>query len=534
VPYSWKRLDSFTGYESGMPSPAFYDGVWNHGPLQAPEVLLETAVKRLREKKQLVSAADLIACFTLTRALVRLRGHSCILRSDLLDGLASGLVKDGLEAPLPWTYRGILRPRTDPLLVEVVSAFSGEKHGKLAPGTPRPPLLLDADSELSRLGLSPLPEPKTVTVELTRAEGRERSRLLHRIRILGIPGFARDKGPDAATDTELTEVWTIKRVFETEMALIEAASWGATVEQATRARLEELLLEASGKTALLARILSQAAFAGIPALSARVMTLVVESVEKEVSFSDLGSCISTLLALWRYGDLFEMTGSEMIGQVLERSFDRGLWLVEGIQGPTAPAAEGELLAVAALRDLIRHAKHHLSASRERAAGVMSRRAIDIEAPPAIRGAAVGFLWSVGGYESDEAAEIHALGGFRAVARVASLGDFLTGLFSLAREEVIRSKSLLSSIDSTLSGMGADDFLIALPALRLAFSFFPPREREQMAKLVLQIHTGSSSDADARAFLKVQVPASVVAQGVALELEVDRVMKLYGLHPGEPS
>jgi hypothetical protein len=165
---------------------------------------------------------------------------------------------------------------------------------------------------------------------------------------------------------------------------------------------------------------------------------------------------------------------------------------------------------------------------------MSRRAIDIEAPPAIRGAAVGFLWSVGGYESDEAAEIHALGGFRAVARVASLGDFLTGLFSLAREEVIRSKSLLSSIDSTLSGMGADDFLIALPALRLAFSFFPPREREQMAKLVLQIHTGSSSDADARAFLKVQVPASVVAQGVALELEVDRVMKLYGLHPGEPS
>jgi hypothetical protein len=246
VPYSWKRLDSFTGYESGMPSPAFYDAVWNHGPLQAPEVLLETAVKRLREKKQLVSAADLIACFTLTRALVRLRGHSCILRSDLLDGLASGLVKDGLEAPLPWTYRGILRPRTDPLLVEVVSAFSGEKHGKLAPGTPRPPLLLDADSELSRLGLSPLPEPKTVTVELTRAEGRERSRLLHRIRILGIPGFARDKGPDAATDTELTEVWTIKRVFETEMALIEAASWGATVEQATRARLEELLLEASG------------------------------------------------------------------------------------------------------------------------------------------------------------------------------------------------------------------------------------------------------------------------------------------------
>lgn len=528
VPYSWKRLDSFTGYESGMPSPAFYDAVWTHGPEAAPEKLFETAVKRLRERKQPVSAADLIACFSLASALVRLRGHACMLRSDLLDGLAAGLVKDGLEAALPWTYRGVLRPRTDPMLVEIMAAFSGEKYGRLAAGTPRPPLLADVETELERCGVTLSSEPGAVALDLTEPLGREKSRVLHRLWILGIPGVERAKGSESAMGVELKETWGLKRTFETEMALIEAASWGATLEQAARARLEELLLAAEGKSSLLAEILGRAAFAGIQALSARVMDLVVASVEKETSLADLGSASSTLLSLWRHGDLYEMTGSAMIGAVLERSFERGLWLLEGLQGPAAPAVEGEIRAVASLRDLVRYGQGRIDTPAERAFGVMLRRAVDAEAPPAIRGAAIGFLWSTGGYESTGAAEVHALGGFRGVARVSSLGDFLSGLFILARDEVVRSNSLLESIDGTLSEMGPDDFLVALPSLRMAFAFFPPLEREGIARTVLEMHQGTATDSEARAFLRTQVPVEVVAEGAALELALDKLMKQYGL------
>ncbi len=35
VPYSYKRLDAFTGYASGMPSPAFQQWVWEFGLEQA-------------------------------------------------------------------------------------------------------------------------------------------------------------------------------------------------------------------------------------------------------------------------------------------------------------------------------------------------------------------------------------------------------------------------------------------------------------------------------------------------------------------
>src|SRR5262249_35060201 len=52
VPYSFHRLDSFVGYESGMPSPEFYQRVWETGADAAGEEMLFTAVQHLRAKKQ--------------------------------------------------------------------------------------------------------------------------------------------------------------------------------------------------------------------------------------------------------------------------------------------------------------------------------------------------------------------------------------------------------------------------------------------------------------------------------------------------
>src|SRR5690606_22179978 len=105
--------------------------------------------------KQPLSTADLIAAQSLAGALARLRGHATPMRTDVLDGLAAALVKDGLEVPVPWARRGTLSPRTEPVLVQVVAALSGDREGRLAPGTPRPPLAADVHAELERHGITP-------------------------------------------------------------------------------------------------------------------------------------------------------------------------------------------------------------------------------------------------------------------------------------------------------------------------------------------------------------------------------------------
>ncbi len=69
TPYSFERLDAHTGYASGMPSPGFYQALWD-GIEPLP-----LAVRALRDRKQEVSTADLITAEALARGLAALRGH---------------------------------------------------------------------------------------------------------------------------------------------------------------------------------------------------------------------------------------------------------------------------------------------------------------------------------------------------------------------------------------------------------------------------------------------------------------------------
>jgi hypothetical protein len=253
VPYSFRRLDSFVGYQSGMPSPAFYDALWEVGAEAACDHMLVQVSQRLRRRRQAVSTADLVACQAMASGLARLRGHAVTTRCDLLDGMAAALVKTALDMPLPWAQRGTLRAGTDPLLVEIIAALSGEHTGALSAATPQPPLLADSELQLRGLGIAPQAEPRDFRVHLAHATGREQSRVLHRLRVLAIPGFDRLSGPDSANAATLEETWRISSHDVQASALIEASIYGATLESAALARVEEMLLDARGQLAELAR-----------------------------------------------------------------------------------------------------------------------------------------------------------------------------------------------------------------------------------------------------------------------------------------
>lgn len=543
VPYSFRRLDSFVGYESGMPSPQYYQSVWDDGTEQAPEALLEVAVSRLRKKDLPISAADLIAARTMALGLARMRGHRDLARVDLLDGIAAALVKDAQDAPLPWTQRGRIRHGTDPILVEVVAALSGERRGKLHADTPRPPLIHDVRSELENHGLAPGSGQRKVDVDLTNETGLEKSRVLHRLNVLRIPGFKRTRGPTWATDPVLEERWEIVEVFEQESAIIEASAYGATLAGAAGARLEEMATAAEGDLAELTNVLGAATFVGMDALGSRVLANLHALAGKESDLGRLGTALKRLLALYRHDTLLGSARSEALGIVVEAAYERGLWLVEGITGGAAPADDGVMIAVAAIRDALRFAGHARGLNADRARGVMKRRSVDGDAPPDLRGAALGFLWSMGSFATTEEAEEHAVRALRRSSQPNELGDWLAGLFALAREEVLygeeheddheeetkkRDNSLLSVLDATVAEMSQEDYLIALPALRLAFSYFPPREKERLAKRVLRFH--GKENVSAMTLTRLPIDASVLADAHVLEQSVDTREAKYGLGP----
>lgn len=120
VPYSYARLDAFAGYQSGMPSPGYYEALAAGGPDGAADELLRRTANALRTAGIGVSTADLVATRVQAEGLARLRGHPRPLRFDLLDGLASALLKEAHDQPYPWDRRAFMHPRAHPMLAAIV------------------------------------------------------------------------------------------------------------------------------------------------------------------------------------------------------------------------------------------------------------------------------------------------------------------------------------------------------------------------------------------------------------------------------
>lgn len=520
VPYSFRRLDSFDGYQSGMPSPAYYQKVWELGPRGAASALTQDVVSRLRKRRQPVSTADLIAARVTAEGLAAVRGHRHPARADLLDGLVSALVGDALEEPLPWTGRGRLPAGTHPAVVEMVAALSGARVGRLHPGTPMPPLVQDALAALERHGLQGAGQR---VLDLTLDEDRTTSRLLHRLRVLDIPGFRRDSGPTPGTDgAELKEQWTLQPTDDRLPALIEAAGYGPTVGEAARARLGERIGTSRGLD-VAAGALFDAVLCGITDLADAVLADLAAAVAQEGDLGRLGTVLRAVLSLWRHDRLLEAAGAAPLGAVIAAGVDRVLWLAEGTRGPDAPADPERIAAVRAARDSVLFAGDALGLDRNRALAVMARVSTEAGSPPDLRGAAYGFCWSLeGGRAADADWEV------RGEAVPETLGDWLSGLFALAREQVLDTGSVLTVLDGIVSGMSERELLVALPALRQAFAYFPPRERETIADHVLRLH-GVEDSGRSTLLRRVDDPVGI-ARARELDAHVEALLAREGLVP----
>lgn len=111
-----------------------------------------------------------------------------------------------------------------------------------------------------------------------------------------------------------------------------------------------------------------------------------------------------------------------------------------------------------------------------------------------------------------------------------LGDFLSGLFALAREDISKSTSVIGSVTAMVEGWTDEGFLRALPSLRRAFSFFPPRERERLAGAIVRSHGGNEAQAEvkAMAWMRQSTPMTDQASAIALEATVARRLAEAGL------
>lgn len=528
VPYSFRRLDSFTGYASGMPSPAYYQWLWSLGAERAGLRLVEQVRQRLRQRNLPASTATLIAVHTHAHGLARLRGHDAVLRVDWLDAMAASWVNDALDVPLPWSYRGPIRPGTDPVLVEVMDVLAGTAQGALAPGTPQPPLVAAVAAELESHDL-----PVHGTVELDLLAGpaeRSRSQVLHRLRLLDLPGVKRTSGPSFALDGAThSESWSLQESHARLAALIEAGAWGGTLTDAARARWVDAVSQVNGDVAGLAAALDSAVWAGLTRFTDGVLAQLADAVATETDLGALGRALRRLLPLLRSPQLLGWDSLPAVTVTVDAITDRALWLIE----PPATIAPGEIDAhlglLIGLRDLVRTRRADsdvdLLVPAERVVAVLRRKAEDGASDPASRGGALGALISLEEHLATHADPLELL----SRCPVGRLGDALAGLMALAREELVTDSLFVAGLDRVVTELGEGEFVGALPALRGAFGWLPARERGGLAEQILSLHDISGASTRVLTGRLVHDPVTV-ASATHAESEAIAQLSQWGVWP----
>jgi hypothetical protein len=105
-----------------------------------------------------------------------------------------------------------------------------------------------------------------------------------------------------------------------------------------------------------------------------------------------------------------------------------------------------------------------------------------------------------------------------------LGDFLSGLFAMSRETAQRHANLVRTIDRLLMEFEADDFQASLPSLRLAFTYFTPREKHHMLTTLFE----SLGLKEVRPLAALAVNRAAAAEALAFEERLFEMIGKYGL------
>ncbi|MEQ0232236.1 DUF5682 family protein [Klebsiella sp. CN_Kp116] len=479
TPYSEKRLDVLAGYLSGMPAPVWQNWCWHFGQRRAGEQLLKTILTRLRQHRLPASTADLAAAHLRAMALAQMRGHSRPLRCDWLDALAGSLIKEALNAPLPWSYRGVIHPQTDPILLTIVDALAGAGFGKLAQETPLPPLPQDVDRELTRVGIS---LPSNLNLNRFEPGGLAKSQVLHRLSILEIPGFQQRTGSAVTLSGDGEERWALFRTMEQHAVLIEASRYGASLAEAARQRLEADILASFGIKSLAAS-LNQAALAGLSTFSQQLLEQLAQLIAEESRFAEMGPALEVLYALWQRDDSSGMQNAEVLEIALCAALDRTLWLCESSGVADEKQFHAHLHSWRALCHILRdiHSGTVLPGiSLNAAMALFERRIHAFDAAPLDRGAALGALIRL----EHPAASAETALTLLTQLPPASLGEAAHGLLALARHQLACQPAFITGFSELLARLTEDEFILALPDLRAAMGWLPPRERGDLARLVL--------------------------------------------------
>nr|WP_271416958.1 DUF5682 family protein [Streptomyces lienomycini] len=468
VPWTHRRLSRTGGYGAGIESPGWYAHLFA-APDRPVERWLTKVAGLLREEDRIVSPAHVVEATRLAGTLAAVRGRPLPGLGETTDAVRA-VMCDGSDVPLALVH--------DRLVV-------GDVLGEVPAGAPAVPLQRDLTRLQRRLRLKPDAARRELDLDLRRDTDAERSRLLHRLRLLGV-----DWGEPAASRGTGTfrETWRLRWEPELSVRIAEAGVWGTTVLSAATARAEADAVTARGLaevTALAERCL----LADLPDALSPVMRILADRAALDTDVGHLAQALPALVRSLRYGDVRGTdTGAlaEVAAGLAERVFVGLPAACTALDADAAEEMRGHVDAVHGAVGLLGDAPapgHGDLRSRWRA--VLRTLSTRDTVSGVVRGRAVRLLLDDGRLAHDEAARLMGLvlsPGTPPADAAAWIEGFVGG-GSGGGMLLLHDERLLGLIDAWLTGVPADAFTDVLPLLRRTFSAYEPGVRRGLGELV---------------------------------------------------
>ncbi|WP_340376728.1 DUF5682 family protein [Streptomyces sp. SS7] len=484
VPWTHRRLARDGGYGAGVDSPGWYAHLFG-APDRPVERWLTKVAGLLRAEDRIVSPAHVIEAVRLAETLAALRGRPLPGPAETTDAVRA-VLGDGSDVPL-----ALVRDR---LVI-------GDVLGEVPSGAPAVPLQRDLDRAQRRLRLKPEAAEREAELDLRKDTDAGRSRLLHRLRLLGV-AWGEPVASRGSTGT-FRETWRLRWEPELSVRVAEAGVWGTTVSAAATAKAEADAVcarDLAEVTALAEHCLA----AALPDALSVVMRVLADRAALDTDVGRLAEALPALVRSLRYGDV-RGTDTRALAEVatglaerifvglapactgldadaaeeMRRHVDAvhgSVGLLEETAAPdggdgAAPATDGPLARHGALRARWRAVLRALS-GRDRVAGVVRGRAVrllldDGEVGQEEAARLMGLALSPGTPPRDAAAWIEGFVG----------GGAGGGLL------LVHDERLLALVDGWLTGVPAEAFTDVLPLLRRTFSAYEPGVRRTLGELV---------------------------------------------------
>ncbi|WP_310722521.1 DUF5682 family protein [Streptomyces sp. N2A] len=471
VPWTHRRLSRRSGYGAGIASPGWYGHLFS-APDRPVERWLTKVAGLLREEDYAVSSAHVIEAVRLAEGLATVRGRPLAGLTELDDAVRA-VMGDGSDAPSTLIH--------DRLVV-------GEVLGEVPEDAPAVPLQRDLTRSQRTLRLKPEALERELELDLRKETDGGRSRLLYRLRLLGIP-WGEPVHSRGSTGT-FRETWRLRWEPELAVRVAEAGIWGTTVRAAATAKAAS---EASGAAALaeVTALAEHCLLAGLPDALPVVMRALSDRAALDADVGHLAQALPALVRSVRYGDV-RGTDAGALREV-------ALGLAERVFVGLPPACLGlDADAAAEMRDHL-DATHRAVALlaqppsgedgglRARWAGVLRAVSGREEVPGLIRGRAARLLLDDGELGADGAERLMGLAlspGTPPTDAAGWLEGFLgSGPGGDGGMLLVHDERLLALVDRWLTGVPDTAFTDVLPLLRRTFAEYESGVRRTLGELI---------------------------------------------------